>query len=69
VARYAVAGRPFACQFCQGQEFTDREIKLNTTGLTFFDLDWLNKAAEGLICENCGYVHMFLKKGAVEEQS
>lgn len=67
MARYQVAGRDFSCQLCGGQEFADREIKLNTTAMSFFDLDWLNKAAEGLICEACGYVHMFLKKGVVEE--
>ena len=40
--------------------FARREIKLTTTGMTFFDLDWLNKSGDGAICLRCGYVHTFL---------
>ncbi|HEX6195899.1 MAG TPA: hypothetical protein VFZ37_08315 [Jiangellaceae bacterium] len=66
MARYRVAGRDFACHFCDGTEFAERKVKLNTGAMSFFDLDWLNKSADGLICEGCGYVHMFLKKDAVQ---
>lgn len=67
MGRYQVVGTDMTCQFCGQTDFTEREIKLNTTGLSLFDLDWLNKAAEGLVCSTCGYVHMFLKKDAVQQ--
>jgi hypothetical protein len=53
---------PFTCNVCQGQLFTAREIKLNTTGAELFDLGWANKSAHGLVCFRCGYVHTFLNK-------
>jgi hypothetical protein len=34
---------------------------MNTTGFMFFDLDWLNKSATCYICDDCGYIHWFLK--------
>ena len=49
-----------SCQVCGGVEFARREIKMTTTGMTFFDLDWLNRSAEGAICVRCGFVHMFM---------
>jgi hypothetical protein len=33
---------------------------MTTTGMTFMDLDWLNRSAEGVICVRCGYVHTFM---------
>lgn len=52
--------RFLACHVCGGALFARREIKMTTTGMTFFDLDWLNKSADGAICVRCGYVHTFL---------
>lgn len=49
-----------ACHVCAGLVFERREIKMTTTGMTFMDLDWLNKSAEGVICVRCGYVHTFM---------
>lgn len=48
-----------SCQVCGGLLFASREIKMTTTGMTFFDLDWLNRSAEGAICLRCGFVHTF----------
>lgn len=67
MSRFQVAGNDFSCQLCQGAEFVERKVKMNTTALTFFDLDWLNKGAQGLVCESCGYVHLFMKKDVVVE--
>jgi hypothetical protein len=39
--------------------FIDREVKLNTTGAEFFGMGWANQSATGLICQVCGYVHVF----------
>ena len=52
--------RFLSCHVCEGLQFAQREIKMTTTGMTFFDLDWLNRSADGVICVRCGYVHTFL---------
>lgn len=52
--------RFLACHVCGGASFVQREIKMTTTGMTFFDLDWANKSADGAICARCGFVHTFL---------
>ncbi|WP_435770331.1 hypothetical protein [Nocardioides sp. SYSU DS0651] len=52
--------RFLSCHVCAGLVFAQREIKMTTTGMTFFDLDWLNKSADGAICVRCGFVHTFL---------
>jgi predicted nucleic-acid-binding Zn-ribbon protein len=49
-----------SCLVCGGLMFASREIKMTTTGMTFLDLDWLNRSAEGAICLRCGFVHTFL---------
>ncbi len=49
-----------SCQVCGGTLFAQRPIKMTTTGMTFMDLDWLNKTADGVICLRCGYVHAFM---------
>lgn len=59
-ARVHVMGKQVLCPFCQFDQFDDREIKLNTTGMSLFGLDWANKAATGLVCAQCGYIQMFL---------
>jgi hypothetical protein len=48
------------CLVCGGLFFAQREIKMTTTGMTFLDLDWLNRSAEGAICVRCGFVHTFM---------
>jgi predicted nucleic-acid-binding Zn-ribbon protein len=58
-----VRGKQLACVVCESPHFYAREIKMQTTGMTFFDLDWANKSAEGAICARCGYVHMFADGG------
>src|SRR5262249_48030407 len=50
------------CNFCQGDLFRDREVKLNSSGLEFMSLGWANESATGLICWNCGYVHLFVNR-------
>lgn len=67
MAAYRIAGRELACHHCDAGDFVEREVMLNTSGLSFFDLDWLNKSATGLICQACGFVHHFAKREAIEE--
>lgn len=52
--------RFLSCQVCGCLQFAGREIKMTTTGMTFLDLDWLNRSAEGVICIRCGFVHTFM---------
>ena len=33
---------------------------MTTTGMTLFDMDWLNRSADGAICVRCGFVHTFM---------
>lgn len=49
-----------ACQVCAGVVFAQREVKMNTTGMSFMDLDWLNRSGDGVICVRCGFVHVFM---------
>jgi predicted nucleic-acid-binding Zn-ribbon protein len=51
---------PFVCQVCRAEQFYEREVKLNTTGMELFDMAWANQSATGLVCARCGYVHLFL---------
>ncbi|HKS98579.1 MAG TPA: hypothetical protein VJT31_03530 [Rugosimonospora sp.] len=58
--RAAVHNKPLQCVVCGGGEFWDREVKLNSTAMEFFDLGWANQSAIGVICARCGFVHQFL---------
>lgn len=53
------------CIHCKYNKFEQGKAQLNTRGLTFFDLDWLNESATTLICKQCGYIHWF-GRGVVE---
>jgi hypothetical protein len=33
---------------------------MNTKGMTFMNLDWLNRSGDGAVCTACGYVHVFM---------
>ena len=57
---YQRAGRTATCSHCGCQEFEEREGLVNTTGLTFLDLDWANRSATVLVCRNCGHLEWFL---------
>lgn len=56
-----IAGHELHCQICRHDRFLEQRVQMNTTGFTFFDLDWLNKSATCYICDDCGYIHWFLK--------
>lgn len=55
-----ILGNGMQCEICKHERFYQREGKIQTTGLTFFDLDWLNASANCVVCARCGYVHWFL---------
>jgi hypothetical protein len=54
---------PLYCLICRGQLFTDREIKLNTSGMEFLGMEWANRSGTALICDGCSFVHTFADKG------
>ena len=59
--RVRVLGEPLTCVVCRtGTEFERREVQLNTKGLTFLGLDWLEKSGDAAMCLTCGYVHVFV---------
>lgn len=55
-----ILGNMLRCEICHHGRFYSREGKIQTTAMTFFDLDWANASATCLVCERCGYVHWFL---------
>ena len=59
---YGAAGKKIACGHCGSERFTAGSAKLNTTMMTFLDLDWLNRSATILICGNCGEIRWFIKE-------
>lgn len=54
-----VGDRPVLCLICGAEQFWDRAVQLNTSGLEFLGVEWANASATGLICTECGYVHEF----------
>lgn len=55
-----ILGNAMQCEICHHDRFYQREGKIQTTGMTFFGMDWLNASATCVVCEKCGYVHWFL---------
>ncbi|MFE0701456.1 hypothetical protein [Streptomyces sp. NPDC058872] len=55
-----IGERTIHCPTCGGDVFREREVKLNSTGMEFFNLAWANESATGLICWSCGYVQLFV---------
>ena len=60
--KVAVLGRELRCTVCANDTFRERSSLLNTAMMTFFKLDWANKAAANFICARCGYIFWFLPK-------
>ncbi|HEX4956507.1 MAG TPA: hypothetical protein VF017_24225 [Thermoanaerobaculia bacterium] len=55
-----LGGKALSCQHCGGTSFSSRTIQLNTRGLTFLSLEWMNRAATVFVCVRCGHLHWFL---------
>ena len=58
---YEIAGESVRCSHCGDSRFDEREGKINTTGMTFLNLDWANQSAKVLVCQNCGHLEWFLE--------
>lgn len=48
------------CPVCGHKRFWTRRSLMNTPGMSFFNLDWANRTAQNLVCEECGHVLWFL---------
>lgn len=59
--QYATAGYMIVCPHCGKDVFAKGAAQLNTSGMTFFKLDWANKSATTLACTNCGHIQWFAK--------
>jgi hypothetical protein len=57
--RFEAGGTPVLCAHCSNDSFEARHILLNTRGLTFLKLDWLNRSATALVCAKCGRIQLF----------
>ncbi|MFI6898106.1 hypothetical protein ACIBM4_28735 [Streptomyces sp. NPDC050256] len=60
--RALLGGIWFRCHVCECEIFRDREVKLNSSGMEFLKLGWADESATGLICWDCGYVHLFVNR-------
>lgn len=60
VAReYKINEIQITCVHCKHNEFEKGKAMLNTRGMTFLDMEWLNDSATTLICKRCSYIHWF----------
>jgi hypothetical protein len=59
-----VAGKQLRCQVCEYPRFFRREAGLSTGASNVFGQDWANSQASCFICEQCGYVHWFVRARA-----
>lgn len=55
-----IAGKQLLCKHCDGETFSHRRAKLNTTFAELFDLAWLNRSADVFVCNHCGHLEWFL---------
>ncbi|MBQ0866975.1 hypothetical protein KBZ21_34055 [Streptomyces sp. A73] len=53
------------CPLCRGTLFWDREVQLNTAGMSFLNLDWANASATGVQCADCSRLELFADSGQV----
>jgi hypothetical protein len=58
----AIGNAWITCQVCGSDLFRERAVLLNSVGLEFFKMAWADETATGLICWDCGYVHLFVNK-------
>lgn len=57
--KFEAAGIKIVCPHCKNDQFERSQAQLNTAGLTFLGLDWLNKSASILVCSHCSYIQWF----------
>ncbi|MGI5491379.1 hypothetical protein [Microtetraspora malaysiensis] len=53
------SGHQLTCDTCDGAVFEQHHWKLQTTGMTFMNLDWANRDAACFVCVACRRIHWF----------
>jgi hypothetical protein len=57
--RFAINGIPIRCPICGGESFAIGTALLETRGLVFLELGWLNRGASVLTCKACSRIEWF----------
>ncbi|GGK96101.1 hypothetical protein Ppa06_64230 [Planomonospora parontospora subsp. parontospora] len=52
-------GGNLSCDTCQSELFEHHRWKLQTTGMSFMNLDWANRDATCFVCTTCRRIHWF----------
>jgi len=58
-AQLMVKGRAVRCPLCGHEWFWEKKVLLNSRGKTFFGLDWADREARAMVCDDCGHVLFF----------
>ncbi len=58
---YELDEQPIVCSHCQNSRFRKGSALLNTSTMTLLGLDWANRSAITLMCDNCGLIQWFAK--------
>lgn len=58
---YRVGDARITCPICGYDEFDQRSMLMNTSGMTFMNLDWLNDNACVLVCRSCTRIELFAR--------
>ncbi len=56
---FIVNGNELRCPICNNRHFRSKRVLLNTTAMTFLNLDWANRNANCYVCSNCNYILWF----------
>ncbi|CEH32509.1 hypothetical protein TS65_20400 [Aneurinibacillus migulanus] len=59
--QYEAHGIRVICPHCNHNQFDHGYAQLNTSLMTFFNLDFANRSAEILTCDRCGHIQWFNK--------
>ena len=54
-----VKGIQLECPVCRNRLFWERRVQLNSSILTFLNLDWLDSEATCFICSECTHIIWF----------
>ena len=55
----SIKGIDLKCPVCNNDQFRTKQILLNTSAMSFFNLDWANRNASCFICSNCTHIMWF----------
>ncbi|GGC12244.1 hypothetical protein GCM10011352_43400 [Marinobacterium zhoushanense] len=61
-AFFYINEREIVCPHCSQRQFILKQVLLNTSIASFFNMDWANKSASSLICMECGHILWFIQR-------